>query len=55
MTIGAYNCLKLTYTDFYCHNFSFLQLVMYRTWNFKKGTNKNDRKIQMKLNYDIHL
>lgn len=55
MTGGAYNCLTMTHADIYCHKFSFLRLAMYRTWNFKKGTNKNDRKIQMKLNYGIRL
>lgn len=55
MTVGVHSCLKLTYADIYCHNFSFLQPIMYRTLNCKKGTNKNDRKIQMKLNYIIHL
>ena len=52
---GAHNCLKLTYADYYCHNLSFLQHNMYRTLNFKEGTNNNDRKIKMRLNNGIHL
>ncbi len=55
MTGGAYSCQLLTNTDIYCYNFSFLRLVMYRTLNYKKGTNKNEKKIQMMSNYDIYL